>query len=192
MPLIIILVDFHLFDTVNLPSPPSLTALVISVLSILDLKGHVTCLAFWSFPVKADGRYQQLTSKGRRVWTWYIPGIWFFPSPLRHQRVLVGVHLTFTHAYTRKKKLQLSIPNVEISGVRVNTILSSPCSSSWPKTRGRWAPAVSYEEQEEMGAMGAMGAMAGFVLCRAGSHLCHPAGPRFACPFVWNQLFCLC
>lgn len=39
-----------------------------------------------------------------------------------------------------------------MNGVHVNTILSSPCSLSWSKSRGRWAPAVSCVEQEGMGA----------------------------------------
>ncbi len=82
-------------------------------------------------------------------WIWHISQAPFFP--LKYELILVIVHLNFIHAYT-KKEIQLFNPNTEISSVHVNTLISSACSLSWSKTRGRWAPAVSYVEREEMGA----------------------------------------
>lgn len=120
--------------------------------SILHWKGHVTCLAFEvsqlkqmagtnSWPVKAD-MYEHGISQA---------SVFSLPPPQTSTRSGWCTFDLYTCLH-KKKKRELSIPNVEISGVHVNTILSSPCSSSWSKARGRWAPAVSYEEQEEMGA----------------------------------------
>lgn len=59
-----------------------------------------------------------------------IPGTFFFLplSSLKHELVVVIVHLTFTHAYTHTKFfffLKSFLPNKEISGVHVNNTLLS-------------------------------------------------------------------